>query len=162
MHIPGKNIPAADKLSRKFIPAEPEDSNFVKDLDVQVHRLFNNMPMPPQTTPQIQELQQTILEGWPELCQNCKSTVSEFLNFRNQLSNLDGIIKGEKILVPASLRPEMIQKIHSSHLGIRDKAEGPKDPFLAWHGNANTQCYRCLLHLRCNKTLQSKTTSYAP
>ena len=45
MHIPGKNIPAADKLSRKFIPAEPEDSNTVEDLNMQVHCLFNNMPV---------------------------------------------------------------------------------------------------------------------
>ena len=66
----------------------------------------------------MQELQSTILEGWQELHQNCKPTISMFWNFHDQLSTLNGIIfKGEKILITASLCPEMIQKIHSSHLG---------------------------------------------
>ena len=37
LHVPGKN--------RKIIPAQPEDSNTVEDLNMQVHCLFNNMPV---------------------------------------------------------------------------------------------------------------------
>ena len=117
------------RCPEKIIPAEPEDSDTIEDLDMQVHCLFNNMPVSDKKMqqlrratvedPSMQKLQSTILEGWPELPRNCKPTISEFWNFRHQLSTLDGIIfKGEKILVPASLRPEMIQKIHSSHLDI--------------------------------------------
>ena len=146
VHVPGKNIPVADTLSRKFIQAEPEDNDTVEDLNIQVHCLFNNMPVTDkkmqqlrQTTaedPQMQELQSTILEGWPELRQNCKPTISEFWNFRDQLSAIDGIIfKGEKILVPTSLRPEMIQKIHSSHLGIEKTKQRARE-ILFWHGMA--------------------------
>ena len=136
MHVPGKNVPVADTLSRKFIPAKPEDSDTVADLDMQVYCLFNNVPVSDKkmqqllriTTedPWMQELQSTILEGWPELCQNCKPTVSDFWNFHDQLSTLNGIIcKGEKILVPASLCPEMNQKIHSHHLSIEKTKQRP-------------------------------------
>ena len=152
MHVPGKNVPVADTLSRKFIPAEPEDSDTVEDLDMQVYCLFNNMPVSDKKMqqsrrataedPQMQELKSTILEGWRELHRNCKPTISEFWNFRDQLSNLDGIIKGEKILVPASLRPEMIQKIHSSHLGIERTKQRARE-ILFWPGMA-TQIYNAI------------------
>ena len=118
MHVPGKNVPVADTLSRKFIPAKPEDSDTVADLDMQVYCLFNNVPVSDEkmqqllriTTedPWMQELQSTILEGWPEIRRNCKPTISEFWNFLDQLSTLNGIMfKGEKILVRASLRPKI-------------------------------------------------------
>ena len=146
VHVPGKNTPVADTLSRIFLQAEPEDNDTVEDVNVQVNCLFNNMPVTDkemkqlrQTTaedPQMQELLSTILEGWPELRQNCKPTISEFWNFRDQLSAIDGIIfKGEKILVPTSLRPEMIQKIHSSHLG-REKTKQRARDILFWPGMA--------------------------
>ena len=99
----------------------------------------------------MQELQSTILDGWPELRQNCKPTISEFWNFRDQLSAINGIIlKGEKILVPTSLRSEMIQKIHSSHLGIEKTKQRARE-IIYWPGvatqihNAVAACPICTL-----------------
>ncbi|KAK7113619.1 hypothetical protein V1264_012874 [Littorina saxatilis] len=44
VHVPGKNIPVADTLSRKFIPAEPDD-DVSEDLNVQVHSVIKNLPI---------------------------------------------------------------------------------------------------------------------
>lgn len=38
IHVPGKSIPVVvDTLSRKFLPADPEDTNMVSDLNAVIH-----------------------------------------------------------------------------------------------------------------------------
>eukprot|EP00731_Ephydatia_muelleri_P036903 Em0351g3a len=45
--------------------------------------------------------------------------VQSYWNFRNELSEAEGIIlKGEKIVIPTSLRKDMLTRIHRGHLGI--------------------------------------------
>ena len=127
-HVPGKNIPVADVLSRKFMPAETVDQS-VGDLDVQIHSIISNLPVSDSKMEQIRlatsedtqmhDLQTVIQEGWPQHRQNCKESILDCWNFRDELSVIDGIIlKGQKIFVPKSLRPEMLDKIHTGHLGI--------------------------------------------
>ena len=68
---------------------------------------------------QIHDLQTVVQEGWPQHRQYCKESILDCWNFRDELSVIDGIIlKGQKIFVPKSLRPEMLDKIHTGHLGI--------------------------------------------
>ena len=95
-------------------------------------RRCSSCDRPQQKTPRCRNYSQPYwMDG-----QNCKPTISEFWNFRDQLSAINGIIlKGEKILVPTSLRSEMIQKIHSSHLGI-EKTKQKAREILYWPGLA--------------------------
>ena len=127
-HVPGKNIPVVDVLSRKFMPAETVDQS-VGDLDVQIHSIISNLPVSDIKMEQIRlatsedtqmhDLQTVIQEGWPQRRQNCKKSILDCWNFRDELSTIDGIIlKGQKIFVPKSLRPEMLDKVHTGHLGI--------------------------------------------
>ena len=73
-HLPGKMIPLADTLSRKFLPdTYPE---ICDGMDVQVHSIMTNIPISDQkmdmirksieSDTQMQSLKQTILDGWPE------------------------------------------------------------------------------------------------
>ena len=56
----------------------------------------------------MQLLEQYIVHGWP----------SGFLAFREELSVADGILlKSTRAIVPTSLRPHMLSKIHQSHRG---------------------------------------------
>ena len=54
--------------------------------------------------------------------------------YKNKLSTIYGIIyKGEKILVPSAMRPEMLQKIHTSHLGVEKTKQRARE-ILFWPG----------------------------
>lgn len=127
VHVPGKDIPVADTLSRKSLPAEASDKT--EDLDAQIHCIINNLPVSDekmkllekatQEDPKLATVRQYIKEGWPDTRRECSADAEDFWNFRDELSEVNGIIfKGEKIFVPLALRPEMLNKVHSSHLGI--------------------------------------------
>ena len=125
-HTAGKDIPVADTLSRKYLPAEPNDET--PDLDTQIHCIIENMPISDEKIEQLRKatdedkdltiLKKYINEGWPDKRQNCHDTAIDFWNFRDELSMINGIIfKGERIFVPKTKRQEMLDKIHGSHLG---------------------------------------------
>ena len=45
--------------------------------------------------------------------------LDHFFNFRDELTVQHGVIyRGERVVVPLKLRKDMIQRIHSSHIGI--------------------------------------------
>ena len=149
-HVPGKNIPVADVLSRKFMPTETVDQS-VGDLDVQIHSIISNLPVSDSKMEQIRlaTFQTIIQEGWPQHRQNCKESILDCWNFHDELSVIDGIIlKGQKIFVPKSLRPEMLDKIHTAHLGIEKNIKpSPRNPLLATDGNWNSEKGCLLPHL---------------
>ena len=137
IHIPGKSIPVADTLSLKYIPAEPQDS-LADDLDIHVHAIIKTLPVSDQKMqqlqqatskgPQLQALMSVIQQGWPDEHQNCQRNISEYWNFRDELSIVDGItFKGEKILVPTALHPTMLEKVHSNHLGVKKTKQRARD-----------------------------------
>ena len=128
LEVPSKNIPVADVLSRKFMPAETVDQS-VGDLDVQIHSIISTLLVSDSKMEQIRlatsedtqmhGLQTVIQESWLQHRQNCKESILDCWNFRDELSVIDGIIlKGQKIFVPKSLKPEMLDKIHTGRLGI--------------------------------------------
>ena len=46
--------------------------------------------------------------------------VGKYFPFRDELTLQNGIIfKGERIVIPSSLRSDMMAKIHASHIGIQ-------------------------------------------
>ncbi len=74
-HVPGKDIPLADTLSRKSLPdTYPELSD---GMDVQVNAMMTNTPISDQkmdvirqathTDSQLQVPKRVLLDGWPEI-----------------------------------------------------------------------------------------------
>ena len=62
-----------------------------------VRQATNNDPL-------LLSLKHVILEGWPTNRQNCKENLPEFWNYRDELTEIDGIIfKGTKIFLPEAL-----------------------------------------------------------
>ena len=60
----------------------------------------------------------------------------KFVNsaYRDELTVTDGIVfKGENIVVPPSMRPEMLQRIHMGHMGIEKSKQRARD-VLFWPG----------------------------
>jgi len=140
-YVPGKSIPVADTLSRKYIPAEPEDVQV--DLDEQVHTIIKNLPFSDQKMTLIRQrtledkelfhLKKYIQHGWPDKKQ-CHSSTEAFWTYRDELSIVDNVIlKGEKVFIPTSVRPEIMTWTHSSHMGIEKSKQRARD-ILFWPG----------------------------
>ena len=60
----------------------------------------------------LSDLQQVILSGWPDSKCQVPPNAQEFWNYRDELTVAQGlIVKGQKIVVPSSLRGEMLEKL---------------------------------------------------
>ena len=58
-------------------------------------------------------LQQVILSGWPDSRGHVPFKAQQFWNYRDELLVAHGlIVKRQKIVVPNSLRGEMVEKLH--------------------------------------------------
>ena len=53
-----------------------------------------------------------------------------YWTFRDEVATTDGLLfKGTRLIVPKSLRPEMLRQIHKSHLGIWEfESNADKEP----------------------------------
>lgn len=68
---------------------------------------------------QLQTLANIIHAGWPEKLTSIPDEVKVFWNFRDEISMYNGILfKAEQMIIPLSLRKEMLAKLHSAHSGI--------------------------------------------
>ena len=96
IYKPGKKIPVADVLSRKYIS---ESNQTGKTFDVQVHTVINNLPLTDAKLKEMREatrkdsqLSNVILvtkESWPEGKHYCSKESSEFWNRHCKLSALE-------------------------------------------------------------------------
>ena len=66
---------------------------------------------------EIQDLIEIIRHGWPAKAE-CSQAASPYYDERSSLVEADGLVfRGEQLVVPRSLRKDMLQRIHSSHIG---------------------------------------------
>ena len=67
----------------------------------------------------LQELIQFIVAGWPSTRGDTPENIHPVWNFRDELSVVDGIIlKSSQIVIPITLRSQILDQLHYSHLGI--------------------------------------------
>ena len=134
--VPGKDIPVADTLSRKFLP--DQDPDISRDLDAQVHLVTSNIEISDRTVqvirdstntdPQCQALVDVIMKGWPNIRKSCPLPVQEYWNFRDELSFHDGLIlKGHRLVIPSNLRSDIITKLHLGHMGVEKTLSRARD-----------------------------------
>ena len=60
-----------------------------------------------------------IIKGWPKERRDIPQTIREYWPFSDELTIENGmIIKGNQILIPKHLQPEILKDLHIPHLGI--------------------------------------------
>ena len=130
VHKPGKEIPVTDCLSRNLVKdAKPIPDEFSTKPDVAVHQLIATLPLSDQrlaeirtktsTDQNLQVLKHFILTGWPNQRKDCPTTIMEHWNHQDELVYQDDIIfKGDRIVIPKEMHPEMLMRVHEGHLGI--------------------------------------------
>ena len=126
VYKPGKEMFLADHLSRAFLSETNED--LVEELSVNEIDLLSYLAVTPEKYEQIKKatetdkelniLRNTVLQGWPENKSSCPSEIKCFWNYRDEIACLDGLMfKGLKLIIPKTLRKEMLELVHETHLG---------------------------------------------
>lgn len=161
-HVSGKDVPISDLLSRQPL----SDLQETKGLDLQVHTVLQNLYITDRRLEsvrnatlqdsQMQTLKQTILQGWPDLRTDCSKSIIEFWNHRDELSTADDLIfRGQTLVIPKSLRQQMIDSIHTGHMGTQKCLLRAKD-VMFWPGMTKQitdfvlECPICLNNRRSN------------
>lgn len=68
---------------------------------------------------QLQMLKEYIKKGWPKEKRHVHESVKCYFGFQEELSEQDNIFfKGDKIIIPHSKINEVLNTIHSNHIGI--------------------------------------------
>ena len=120
----GTNLYLADALSRAYLPttlhptgAEFENVNATAFLPVSSSRL-REIQQATEDDEILQSLKAIILRGWPDDRSQVPEQITPYFSVRDELSVHDGVtFRGQRIVVPVSLRKDMKRKLHASHLG---------------------------------------------
>ena len=68
------------------------------------------------------------MEGWPSSTKQVPHKLLPYYRERGELSVVDGIVtKGSCIVIPESLRPEILERLHESHQGLTRTREHARD-----------------------------------
>ena len=83
----------------------------------------------------LQQLKGIIITGWPDNRDELHVDLQPYWSYRDKLSVIDGIIlKGRNIAMPNSLRKQVLNQLHTNHMGIeKNKATGLGMCVLAQH-----------------------------
>ncbi|KAJ8353520.1 hypothetical protein SKAU_G00210870 [Synaphobranchus kaupii] len=128
-YTPGKMIYTADTLSRAVDPKAPVSTRTEKDVKAYVDMVTAALPVADakleiirtetEKDETMSKLKKVIVNGWPNMKQDCSPDLSEYWNCRSELTVVEDIVyKGSKVVIPKSLRKEMLKKIQDGHLGI--------------------------------------------
>ena len=120
----------ADTLSTAPLPiTTSRDEVLTIDKEVEKIQILDSLPLRKPSLKEIhkeslrdstiQALQKLIQSEWPETKDNLPHDVTPYFNVRGELSAQDGIVfKGDRCVVPKSLRPEDLSRIHRPHIGV--------------------------------------------
>ena len=152
----------ADTLSRAYIEdkqTEPESEeieaiNMIKDLAISEERLKESQQHTEIDT-QLQKLKHVIQSGWPDMKSDVSHEISIYFDIRDELTVQNGLIfKGERVIIPKSLRSDMIRRIHSSHIGAEGCLRRARES-LYWPG-LNSEVKDFILRCETCRTYERK------
>ena len=151
----------ADTLSRAYLEDEPErttprnDVRSIKErvfaLELEQIRHGEEVSVSPvhlkrlrEMTAEDEELQiltNVISDGWPETlaqageCGRWRKQVTElYWNCRDELTTDDGLVyRGHRLVIPAKERPNIVKRLHESHIGIEGTLRRARD-IVYWPG----------------------------
>ena len=116
----GKSIPVADALSRVCHDHNNSPQNNEVDFITVKSQLVSleEVRKAASLDPTLCLLKSTIYTGWPAYRKQCPEELWEYWNYRCDLVLENGLIlKGDKLLIPESLRQRVLSTVHAGHLG---------------------------------------------
>ena len=153
---PGSTLAIADTLSRAPLPdssrtTETVTVNNLQWMPVKMHKL-DEIRGTTQQDGTLQKLRRVITNGWPRELADVEAEVKPYFSYRDELTTQDGIIlRGDRIVIPTSLRKEVTQKAHARHMGINACIRRARD-LVFWPGMSKEirqlveSCETCTRH----------------
>lgn len=144
-YAPGKTMLVADTLSRASVTCIDDTAREIsEDIDVQVHTLLREFPASDaklnefrretQSDPVLAKLIQLLRVGVPGDTRDLHPEIKQYAKIWQDIYELNGILFVHgKIVVPSSLRHQMLLKLHEGHLGI-EKCKGLARSCMYWPG----------------------------
>ena len=128
----------ADTLSRAYIAGDA-GCGAPEDMKVLVHSLVENLPATIDELEQFRrafakdQVRQTLKQSIrPQRKSAASPEIQAYWDICDKLHEAEGLLLfGERLVVPGSLRPDMLQVIHEGHLG-RDKCIARARVSLYW------------------------------
>ena len=144
---PGQTMYIADTLSRAYVESEHETDDIEVDTNMRIHSLVTSLPMSDQRKQKVQcataedetmvKLNQTIARGWPKHRRDCDSLIRQYWPVRDELHGIQEVVyAGERVVIPNSMRSEMLPKLHQSHLGM-EKCRARARSVMYWPAMSN-------------------------
>ncbi|XP_033747087.1 uncharacterized protein K02A2.6-like [Pecten maximus] len=127
----GTHMYMADTLSRAFLPSTDEERrNISHNIEVEQVNGVKHLAVSPETLCRLQratktdtnlaELMCVIRRGWPDSMEQLSLEVKKYFPFREELTIQNGLVfKNDRVIVPFSERQNMIERAHSSHIGLQ-------------------------------------------
>ena len=128
-HVPGKQLVVADTFSRNPLAALFETSDTQEDVKACVDTAEMERPASPEqieqikcataSDPQLRRILAYTVSGWPKYAKDVPEEIRKYHAVRGELSVVDGkIIYHNRLVIPSSLRSEVLERIHDCHQGM--------------------------------------------
>ncbi|XP_048257540.1 uncharacterized protein K02A2.6-like [Haliotis rufescens] len=153
---PGSMMEVADALSRS-----PGKTSKTIDLDIRVDltqfsdKKIQSLKEETSKDATLQALKEIILEGWPERPKQLPAPIRPYWAYRDELSIEDGLLlKGDCVIIPTSMKQEILGKLHEAHQGI-EKTKLRAKTCVFWCGigtdieNMVKSCHVCQEFQKC-------------
>ena len=132
----------------------------IKDMDVWVDAIQSSVDMPEcisieeiqhvsSTDVHLQQLRTFIIAGWPHTKDELHTDIRPYWPYRAKLAVIYGVIlKGRHIIIPDSLKQQVLAQLHTNHMGI-EKTKLLACESVFWHNiNSNIEAYiKIVLHV---------------
>ena len=148
-HVPGQELTTADALSRapskSTSPVKQEEEielyveNILLQLSASDERL-EEIAAAQKEDPIYRKLFEYCKEGWPDMIQKLPSSLSPHWSSRGEISQEQRLlVRDPRLIIPSSMRLEILDRIHDGHQGIVKCTRRTKDSrkgyvALATHG----------------------------
>ena len=133
-YVRGSEMYLADTLSRAYIPGNPSvhavtfaEIDMTEGLSVSPRRL-QELRDATANDSVLQKLIQVTLGGWPSQKSDTELDVRAYYNVHHEVTVQNGLVfKDNRIVVPNSVRKDIIATVHRSHQGIQGCIRRAKD-----------------------------------
>lgn len=152
-HAPGKTIQLADYLSRYMMKANDNDEDKTLTEAILTINVSDERKIEIQKETEKDEVLRKIKEyckhGWPDNKTKCAESLRYYYKLRENILLEDEILfYNERIIVPASMRRAILEKLHEPHFGINKTQKRAKESVF-WPSICNeieqvvSQCHIC-------------------
>jgi transposase InsO family protein len=155
-YVGAKSVMLADTLSRLV---KPGSDKAIPDLDVTIAQIMKIQPTrlemlqaETKSDSSMSQLADFILNGWPERMHDLPEVLQAYWCFRDELAIMDGLImKGSRIVVPSTMRPDTLTRLHDGHQGLTSTLQRARRT-VYWPGLHNdvsatlSKCTECQQH----------------